>query len=527
MLTFLIYEAKVAAALLVFYLFYRFLLKKETFHRFNRGVLVGTAVLSFLLPLCIVTIHKTLELPAAESVETLVLGGEAAAEPAPAGGAFAVAAVPWWPLALAVLFFAGVVFVLIRAAISLLSIRRIIRRGECVREEDGVRIIVTERDIDPFSWMRYIVLSRKDWAAEHASILTHERAHIAYGHSAELLLVDLLSALQWFNPAIWMLRADLQELHEYEADDAVLRSGANLREYQYLLIRKAVSKSGYSVANSFNHSILKNRITMMSKTKSSALRGLRVLYALPLVGICLAANAQTVIDYKGSENPQTKYYLEPTAINLTVIQEGNDVEYFVNGENVALDAIGEKVSEARGDDASAYVNIIGNPGLKSGRIQEVKEELRKVRALKIQYKCRPDVEVQRRLDPSGFGKDIVEFMASSKEGDVQIRLNDEDRLLYIRGKSNNDYVVLNQEDLFALAKQDIGKNNGISYFFVIDDNSSYGAYSAAVQSVHDAFVAVREDLAMATYGKPYAKLEMAQQDELLEKCRVRIYETGK
>ena len=266
---------------------------------------------------------------------------------------------------------------------------------------------------------------------------------------------------------------------------------------------------------------------MMSKTKSSALRGLRVLYALPLVGICLAANAQTVIDYKGSENPQTKYYLEPTAINLTVIQEGNDVEYFVNGEHVSLDAIGTKVSEARGDDAMAYVNIIGNPGLKSGRIQEVKEELRKVQALKIQYKCSPDVEVQRRLDPSGFGKDIVEFMASSKEGDVQIRLNDEDRLLYIRGKSNHDYVVLNQEDLFALAKQDIGKNNGISYFFVIDDNSSYGAYSAAVQSVHDAFVAVREDLAMATYGQPYAKLEMAQQDELLEKCRVRIYETGK
>ena len=75
------------------------------------------------------------------------------------------------------------------------------------------RILVTERNIDPFSWMKYIVLSRKDWEIPHESILAHEKAHIAYGHSIEILLVDVLSALQWFNPAIWMLRADLKELH--------------------------------------------------------------------------------------------------------------------------------------------------------------------------------------------------------------------------------------------------------------------------------------------------------------------------
>ena len=178
--------------------------------------------------------------------------------------------------------------------ISILSILRIIRQGEPVREEDGCRILVTERNIDPFSWMKYIVLSRKDWEIPHESILAHEKAHIAYGHSIEILLVDVLSALQWFNPAIWMLRADLKELHEYEADDAVLRAGANLREYQYLLIRKAVSKSGYSVANSFNHSILKNRITMMSKSRSPLTRGLRALWLLPLVCLAIGLQARTV-----------------------------------------------------------------------------------------------------------------------------------------------------------------------------------------------------------------------------------------
>ena len=284
----MIYDGKVAIALLVFYLFYRFLLKKETFHRFNRVVLVGTAVLSFLLPLCIITIHKPMEMDS----QAIVLSE------LPADGVASVVeeSTPWWMMALTVLFWVGVAFVLVRVLISILSIIRIVRTGEQVLEEEGCKVFVTERDINPFSWMKYIVLSREDWEAPHESILSHEKAHIGLKHSWERLLVDILSCLQWFNPAIWMLRADLQELHEYEADDAVLRAGTNIKEYQYLLIRKAVSKSGYSVANSFNHSILKNRITMMSKSKSKSplSRGLRALYLLPLVCLGLGLQARTV-----------------------------------------------------------------------------------------------------------------------------------------------------------------------------------------------------------------------------------------
>ena len=285
MLPFLLYDIKAAVALAVFYMFYRLMLRKETFHRLNRIVLVGTVVASFLLPLCIITIHKPMEMKELEQaapVEGMASAMEKSA--------------PWWSLALTILFLAGAAFVLARVLVSILSIAKIVRQGTLVRVENGCRIIVTERDIDPFSWMRYIVLSRKDWEGDNASIITHEKAHIGFRHSLELLLVDILSAFQWFNPAIWMLRSDLQELHEYEADDAVLRSGANIKEDQYLLIRKAVSKSGYSVANSLNHSILKNRITMMSKTKSPLARGLRVLWLVPLACMCIGAQTKTVYD---------------------------------------------------------------------------------------------------------------------------------------------------------------------------------------------------------------------------------------
>ena len=360
MTDFLLYDAKVAAALLVFYLFYRFLLKKETFHRFNRIVLVGTAVLSFLLPLCIITIHKPIELAAVAETPAPVMQDLPSENLIPAIETSA----PWWPTALAILFWAGCAFVLLRGVVSILSIARIVRSGEIVMEEDGCKVIVTERNIDPFSWMKYIVLSREDWEGEHAPILAHEKAHIGLGHSVEVLLVDVLSALQWFNPAIWMLRSDLQELHEYEADDAVLRAGTNLREYQYLLIRKAVSKSGYSVANSLNHSILKNRITMMSKSRSPLSRGLRVLWLLPLVCLAIGLQARTVyvpVDKDSEKNAASQDTLQSRVKAKTTLKEVTVVKYANPQEEEALEFFlvdPETMPSFQGGDANRFADWV-------------------------------------------------------------------------------------------------------------------------------------------------------------------------
>ncbi len=135
MLAFLIYEAKVAVALAIFYMFFRLLLKKETFHRFNRIVLLGASVLSFALPFCIITIRKPMEMPDLQIGDVMAMPGLEAAGEAPA--------TPWWPVALAVLFSAGVAFVLFRLAVSILSIRRVVRKGEVVGVEGGCKVIVT------------------------------------------------------------------------------------------------------------------------------------------------------------------------------------------------------------------------------------------------------------------------------------------------------------------------------------------------------------------------------------------------
>ena len=292
MTEFLLYQGKAAIALAVFYMFYRLLLSKETFHRFNRIMLLGTAALSFVLPLCVITFKKVVVLPAMTAAsETFV--GEAAGTVA----MVSEASEPIWPVVLCSLLAAGASVILIKAVVSIIGIRRIISSGSSQTLESGETLIITETDTAPFSWMKYIVISREDYESGYSQILTHEKAHIALRHSWDIIFVDMITALQWFNPAIWMLKADLRALHEFEADDAVLRSGANIKEYQYLLIRKAVSKSGYSVANSFNHSTLKARITMMLNKKSSRMSAWKALYVIPLVGISLAATAETKVDY--------------------------------------------------------------------------------------------------------------------------------------------------------------------------------------------------------------------------------------
>ena len=285
MITFLTYQLKVAVIMAVFYIFYRLFLIKDSWHRLNRIVLLSTALLSFLLPICIITITKTeiLPMPASQLVQA------ASSTPAPS--------TPWWHIALLTAYVAGVVFVLARFLASVLRVRIIIRHARKEITPDGTAVYIMPGNAASFSWMGHIVISETDWNNNETAIISHEKAHVALRHSIDVLITDIIAAAQWFNPAIWMLRIDLRAVHEYEADDAVLRAGTDLRSYQYLLISKAAAMNGYTIANNFNHSILKNRIFMMEKETSTRRSLLRALYLLPLVCISLALNAQTKVNY--------------------------------------------------------------------------------------------------------------------------------------------------------------------------------------------------------------------------------------
>ncbi|MBO4718268.1 MAG: energy transducer TonB [Prevotella sp.] len=300
---FLTYELKVAVLIAVFYVFWRLLVANETWHRLNRIVLLSTAIASFLLPLCVITIHQTVEV-APTVADTLPLPtGEMTIpmEPAPAMENAEIEKPFNWQLPLTIIYIIGVLVVLSRMLLSLWRLHRMKAESEIHPLTDGRQIAVCDKAKTPFSWWKTVFLNHQDFEDGTTAFLTHELGHLRLHHSADVLLVELLTALQWFNPAMWMLRADLRTIHEYEADQQVISHGFNDIQYLQLLIRKAAGQSGYSLANGISNSALKKRVTMIMKPKSNHRQWLRFAYILPIIAFSLYASCETKVSYKTIE----------------------------------------------------------------------------------------------------------------------------------------------------------------------------------------------------------------------------------
>ena len=345
MLEFLKYDLKVAALIAIFYLLYRLLLCRDTSHHLNRMVLLATAIGSFVLPCCVFTFHHTVVVTPIESSVAIEQPLMAIVEPSQ----------PWWQKVVFLVFLSGVFAVMIHILWSVVQVVRLIMHSECHPQDDGIVIAVTNKQLAPFSWMRYIVLSLTDFERLDPAIMAHERGHIRQRHSVDVLLVDTLTVLQWFNPAIWMLRRDLRAIHEYEADAAVLSQGINMRQYQYLLIQKTVSCGGYSIANGITHSTLKNRINMMlNNKKSNSKNWLKLLAFLPIVGAVMALNAETVTDYV-YQQPQKKM-VKKGSKNGKVIVSGKTFE--VKTDTVAPAPIDIRIVDNNNDHVKEPLIII-------------------------------------------------------------------------------------------------------------------------------------------------------------------------
>ena len=290
---FLSYDLKVAVLIAAFYFCYRLLMERDTLHRLNRVVLLVTLVLSLVLPLCVATFHET------QWMEPLPVDDQAEPDVAELGPAVPVMpARQWWQLALTIVVVGGMVLRLAYLLRSYAMLRRMLRSGEEHRLDDGVRLVVVDQPVAPFSWMNTIVVNRQDYAERNALLLIHERSHIRLHHSRDVVFVELLTVLQWFNPVVWLLSRDLRTVHEYEADEAVLSQGADTAQYITLLMHKAMGVQACVLANGINTSETKKRVKMMIKMKSPRWSWLKCLYIVPIAALSLAVTARTVTDYK-------------------------------------------------------------------------------------------------------------------------------------------------------------------------------------------------------------------------------------
>ena len=357
--TLLVYILKSAVCLIVFYLFYKLLMSKETFHRFNRFALLGILVICSLVPLITADMVKitsdTVTNPDI-SIDTLAISAGIAEEELKTDTGISADIVKW----AIKLYIAGMVFFVIRSLFMFGKIIFLTSKGKrydirkyVAGANPNIRLTVTDDNTPPFSWMNHIVISETDLKENGTEILCHEMAHINNMHSVDLLIADLCIILQWFNPAAWLTKAELQNVHEFEADETVIKSGINAKQYQLLLIKKAVGSRLYSIANSFNHSKLKKRITMMMKKSSNPWARVKYLYVLPVAAIAVAAFARPEISKLSDEISSVKVNdfsaikenHEPKNIKVSDNAENTDEKIIVKG-TIVDENTGDPVSGA-------------------------------------------------------------------------------------------------------------------------------------------------------------------------------------
>lgn len=295
MSTLLIYAIKSAILLTLLFVPGTFLMFKEKMFRFNRMTLLAILVLSLVLPLCNFSRLSMDRMPAVQAIERgLIQAGIPVEIPNYISTEDITSQekpFPWFYV-VSILYGIGVMTILCIRLREVLSMGLIIRRGSIwAKEEDGIRIYCHAENVAPFSWLRNIVISEADYKENGREIILHEKAHILYRHSLDILLLTLVEAVQWWNPFVYLLGMYLRDVHEYEADDYVLRQGISCHAYSELVIRKAVGANSYTFANNFNHSLTKKRINMMHKTKPKGSRRSRVLYVLPMIALALSAFA--------------------------------------------------------------------------------------------------------------------------------------------------------------------------------------------------------------------------------------------
>ena len=299
MATFIIYAIRWAVTLTLLYSLYRILLRRETFHCLNRAVLLAILVVSPLLPL--IPLH-TDEPTAMDSVLTRIeeplmsLSSDANNADGPLAAQEDENAVSGlWVRYCAYIYIVGVAVALTVYMFRLLTLMRVIRRSRRIAHPivpDNVHLMLDMRITQPSSWMHWIFIGPIDLKQNAETVLRHELAHVRMGHSWDVMLSDLTCRLLWCLPFAWMLRQDLVDVHEYQADEAVLRGGVTLDEYEHLLVRKAVQTQVLPIMNTLRRGALKKRFAMMHSGPSPRWSRLKLLYLVPALAACLWVSAQ-------------------------------------------------------------------------------------------------------------------------------------------------------------------------------------------------------------------------------------------
>lgn len=312
----LIYLFQASCCLGALYFFYVFLLGRETFFRINRFFLLFAPVISLIIPL--VPIHFTTtaspEIFQAMIDPVWITSGQIITTDNRFSSLIGI---------LPYLFLTGFVFFVLRYFIRLIHILILINRGK-LHQIGKVNVMLLPGECAPFSFLNLIFIPETEVDKKSLNtILLHELVHIRQGHSIDLLLMEFIAAVMWFNPFVWLVRRELKSIHEFLADQGVLRVGISKTEYQQLIFSESTGLAFNAIVNTFNYSHLKKRMVMMTKHVSSPWAMGKVALALPVIAgaICFFAIVNNGSAAAQDQNKKVKKTETPAATSSTATQQ--------------------------------------------------------------------------------------------------------------------------------------------------------------------------------------------------------------
>ena len=346
--TFLYYLLRATIVAILLYGFYKLLFSKTTFYSTNRVALFLMLITIIALPLFRFQLLPELK----EDVSPLKINTiDIANLPAIEESTGFNIDIQWLSLITAI-YFAGFAFFLIRYIIGIIQLVIIIKKSDKKGLNGNAVLCITEKQTEPFSWWNYIVISQVDHLIENKAIIDHEGAHVNLNHSVDRLFFDLFACVFWLNPFAWLIRRELQSVHEFQADEWVLNNGIDAKKYQLLLIRKSVGEVKFALANSFLQRNLHKRITMMMKNKSNSRIKWGYVVVFPLLAATMVvlsipklnASVSTQQTFEKSDeitSNQKKIFTEkpiglskqPLELSGTQIVSKDTVKIMINGDS--------------------------------------------------------------------------------------------------------------------------------------------------------------------------------------------------
>ena len=316
----LTYAIKSALTLALLYLCMMPVLDKETFHRFNRIMVIVALLFSLVLPF--VHIHRQTATTAAERM--MEVPAQLAVVISAHGAAEGSGTLSWTDVATGI-YLLGVIGVMLVVGIQTVRLMLSLRHGVRFDDNQGNTIVLQTGQVSPFCFFHYIVMSVNDYDHYRQFILTHEQEHIRLHHYVDLLVLAVATAVQWFNPFVWILGKELKAIHEYEADEAVINQGIDATQYQRFLVVKAVGHRLQLFANNLNRGSLKSRIVMMNQHRSSGWMMLKACAILPMallaVGVLATVPAKTMEEASPAHAPKQEASKASAAPDKTIAAE--------------------------------------------------------------------------------------------------------------------------------------------------------------------------------------------------------------